>query len=294
MSTSKSCISCGLSSKDIPLVFVTPSARVAKCPSCGLAWTDDSFEDMVLADEVGYWGQAIYEEHALQFQQEATSYLDLISRYKNGVRLLDIGCGVGFFLASAEQMGWEATGLDVSVRAVRQAQRRLNQGSVIASTVADAEFPTSYFDVITLWSALEHMAHPAQSLDRILTWLKPDGIIALEVPIEDSLLKTLNRWMYKLSGGRFHAVHYLYGNAPGSHIWSFSKKSLRLLFRQHGLQRLHIERRNSTLGVLLAKYQTDRGLFRRAVKFTAMATLNTIATLTRHQNKLIIVFGRYP
>ncbi len=42
-----------------------------------------------------------------------------------GGRLLDIGCGYGFFLKIAEEKGWEAVGVDLDPKGVAYAKERL-------------------------------------------------------------------------------------------------------------------------------------------------------------------------
>jgi 2-polyprenyl-3-methyl-5-hydroxy-6-metoxy-1,4-benzoquinol methylase/DNA-directed RNA polymerase subunit RPC12/RpoP len=121
------------------------------------------------------------------FRHETKQKNLAISKYKRQGRLLDIGCSTGNFLYGMSQTGsWEVYGLEPG-RTAAEYVRTWYKFPVVAGTLADADLPAHYFDVVTMWHALEHMPDPRDSLQAIRGLLKPDGLLVMEVPNPDSL-----------------------------------------------------------------------------------------------------------
>lgn len=55
-------------------------------------------------------------------------------------RLLDVGCGYGFFLKIAEVRGWEAIGLDLDPQGVAYAKESLRANALLGD-LRDVHFP---------------------------------------------------------------------------------------------------------------------------------------------------------
>jgi len=103
-----------------------------------------------------------------------------------GKRLLDWGCGGGFFLKSAASFGWDATGYDVSAEALESCRK---ERLMVVGNVD--ELPENSFDVITLVHVLEHIANPGPLLVSLKRLLAPNGRLFVEVPNSKSLRATL-------------------------------------------------------------------------------------------------------
>ncbi len=70
-------------------------------------------------------------------------------------RLLDVGAGLGTFLAQARQDGWAVEGTEVSETAVSYALERY--GIVLhRGQVEQMDLGSGSYDIITLWHVLEH------------------------------------------------------------------------------------------------------------------------------------------
>ena len=108
-----------------------------------------------------------------------------ITRAEPGMRLLDVGCGSGEFLAYARSAGWEVVGVDPDPKAVEVARNRgldVRKGGI---EVLDPEWDR--FDGITLNHVIEHVHEPLTVLERCYALLKPGGWIWLETPNLDAL-----------------------------------------------------------------------------------------------------------
>jgi 2-polyprenyl-3-methyl-5-hydroxy-6-metoxy-1,4-benzoquinol methylase len=100
-------------------------------------------------------------------------------------RCLDVGCGGGVFLGLLKQRGWVPVGVEPNSDLVSRARERHGL-DVRFGTLSTAPLEENFFDVITLWHALEHDSHPAETLARCYQLLKPGGVAIVQVPDHDS------------------------------------------------------------------------------------------------------------
>ncbi|MBN2187677.1 MAG: class I SAM-dependent methyltransferase [Dehalococcoidia bacterium] len=107
--------------------------------------------------------------------------MQLIKKYESGTSLLDIGCGEGFFLLNASEVGYTAKGIEVSQDAVAYAQKELGL-DVDMGHFGESQLPENYFDVVTLWQVLEHVPYPLMILKEAHRILKPGGLAAIATP----------------------------------------------------------------------------------------------------------------
>lgn len=97
-----------------------------------------------------------------------------------GARVLDVGCGPGWFWKACTHLpdDMALTLLDQSAHMVDAATARLAHLNIAGSVVADAvtlPFPDQCFDVVTAMHMLYHMPDPGQTLDEIHRVLVPGG-----------------------------------------------------------------------------------------------------------------------
>ena len=107
-------------------------------------------------------------------------------------RLLDIGCGPGFFLKTALARGWNAHGIEPSQQAAAHARS-------LGATVTEGFFnwnsaqTLGRFDVVNLTNVLEHVPDAAQTLSRAAGLLEPGGVLCVGVPNDFSLFQIAAR-----------------------------------------------------------------------------------------------------
>ncbi|WP_249976559.1 cyclopropane fatty acyl phospholipid synthase [Vreelandella olivaria] len=105
----------------------------------------------------GYWKNA----NTLDAAQEAK--LDLICRklqLEPGMRVLDIGCGWGSFMAyAAEHYGVECVGLTISKEQAEFGKRLMNKGLPVVFRLQDYRDETELFDRIVSVGMFEHVGH---------------------------------------------------------------------------------------------------------------------------------------
>jgi SAM-dependent methyltransferase len=95
-------------------------------------------------------------------------------------RLLDAGCGSGYFLPIAQTLGYQAEGLEIDPKACARAHAHgltVHQGSF-----PDTGLESKSFDEITLSHVLEHLHDPVGALREASRVLRPEGRIWIVVP----------------------------------------------------------------------------------------------------------------
>ena len=127
----------------------------------------------------GYWKDAA----SLDDAQEAK--LDLICRklgLQPGMRVLDIGCGWGSFMAyAAEYYGVECVGLTISREQAEFGKRLMRSGLPVEFRLQDYRDETEQFDRIASIGMFEHVGHKnyRQFMEVASRCLKDDGLFLL-------------------------------------------------------------------------------------------------------------------
>jgi 2-polyprenyl-3-methyl-5-hydroxy-6-metoxy-1,4-benzoquinol methylase len=98
-----------------------------------------------------------------------------------GARLLDVGCGTGYFLERAQDL-YEAAGVDPSPIAVEMCTRRHLQSVVLGSATDLSAFDGERFDLITLLDVIEHVDDDVLALRTASSKLERGGRLLVTVP----------------------------------------------------------------------------------------------------------------
>ncbi len=154
-------------------------------------------------------------------------------------RLLDIGCGYGFFLKMADEKGWKAVGVDLDPKGIAYAKEHL-QVNALLGDIRDINFPDGSFDLVTLWNVVDFVPDPLDFISEIHRVLKEDGYLFIRTPnvawhyLSFRLAKFLKHlgWC-KLFDERPYSTFIF-------HLTNFSRLTLRLLLDRSGFIPLRI------------------------------------------------------
>jgi glycosyltransferase involved in cell wall biosynthesis/2-polyprenyl-3-methyl-5-hydroxy-6-metoxy-1,4-benzoquinol methylase len=200
----------------IHYLFSACGHRVVRCDDCGLVFSNPQPSDDELAGiyDANYFlgseSEAGRDTVSKIKQATANLYLSEIRRYhgsENG-RLLEVGCGEGDFLVSAEADGWQVAGVEFSPPACKIAQQRLKNGKVTCGELQQASLASEQFDLCVVSDVIEHVRAPMEFLQEIHRVLKPGGTLFIATPSIDSWSARImrQRWM------EFKAEHLTYFN----------------------------------------------------------------------------------
>jgi SAM-dependent methyltransferase len=139
---------------------------------------------------------------------------DLIEiRVARKAKILDIGCGYGFFLGEMQQRGWQVEGIEISATGRTYAHKTWNI-PVQAEPLEALSFPDNHFDVVTLFYVIEHLLDPLSLLREARRILKPGGLILLRWPHTAPMLKALGPFVKNYD--YFHTPFHLYDFSPST------------------------------------------------------------------------------
>lgn len=207
--------------------------QIYECLRCGLLFT----EPRPKKSEIGkYYKSEEYYSHQenksgfIPKLYESVKSVNLRKKYKmatNGIakgRVLDIGCGVGDFLHTMEQKGWETEGIEPSEDAKAIAKKRIK--AEVLDTEAQETLPDNSFDLITMWHVLEHVDDLHWQLNQLERLVKPNGRVVMAVP------------NYKSYDGVFYKEKWAAYDVP-RHLNHFNQETLVKIFKTNNL--IHIK-----------------------------------------------------
>ena len=98
------------------------------------------------------------------------------------LRVLDIGCGAGILTESIARKGLNATGIDLSEKAIQIAKKHAETEGVSLDyhCIATEDFEKNHqhaFDIITCMEMLEHVPDPSSIIQSATNMLKPGGTL---------------------------------------------------------------------------------------------------------------------
>ena len=181
------CNICG--SDEYRLFREIDGCRLVRCRLCGLVYvnprrtrweTGDEYSASYHIERLLGYEPGTEEEIEKEIGKNIGRAEEIVRECGMGGRLLDVGCGAGFFIACLRRYGWEVEGVDVSEWAARFAREKLGL-SVFTGRVEDIDFDRR-FDVITLFHLLEHLPDPLGTLKKIGVLMAPDGTLVVKGP----------------------------------------------------------------------------------------------------------------
>ena len=190
--------------------------RYVQCHRCGLVWIvprpsfpelAEQYEDYlpVDSDEVAAW------DRMMKPVIHSSTHLIKARTGADGGRLLDVGCGFGFFLREMKNQGWQVEGGEIAPAGIRYTRERWNI-PVHDQPLEELGIADNVFDVVTLFYVIEHVADPIQLLTEVNRILKPGGLVLLRWPHSTPLVKLLGPFSKKLD--LYHTPYHLYDFAP--------------------------------------------------------------------------------
>jgi SAM-dependent methyltransferase len=151
---------------------------------------------MATTDDDRYYGYLDYIEDRPNIEMKMGEVLDHIEAGGCHGRLLDVGCGPGFFVDLAQRRGWQAEGIELNKYAVACAEG-LGIAGVRAGVLSDVDRPDGFYDCVTLFDVIEHVADPRSEIEQVSRMLRPGGVIVIITPNADGKFSRLlgPRWL---------------------------------------------------------------------------------------------------
>jgi SAM-dependent methyltransferase len=205
------------------------ATTVMRCTQCGLVYANPlplpaDIGQHYDTDPGGYWKPEYFNDDPAYFRDQAQTFRSLWGRDSTPVAL-DIGAGLGKAMRSLTVQGFDAHGIEPSpaFRDAAIAQGGIEPDRITLGAVEDADLPADTFDFVTFGAVLEHLADPADMIDRALHWTRPGGLVHIEVPSSDWLTARIFNLAYRAQGLDY--VTNLSPMHPPFHLYEFTPAS---------------------------------------------------------------------
>lgn len=227
-------ITCPLCGGPANRMFPAEHDWLVRCAKCRLGFahpqpTDAELETIYSADYYTQFGYAAGAADAALARIKRATYARFLRQAEavtgrstpdRRLRLLDVGCGLGYSLLGGEQRGWDVAGLEPHALAGHGLPAHLAD-RIVRGTLNDYQ-PAQSFDLVSLIDVIEHVRDPVATIRQAAALLRPGGVLLLAT--NDLSCRPAGRptWVH------FHRAH----------LWYFSPATLSAAVEQAGLTAL--------------------------------------------------------
>jgi SAM-dependent methyltransferase len=183
------------------------TTTIHRCRRCGLVFANpmplpDDIADHYAVDPGEYWADATTAPDPGYFEEQIATFRRLWRGDHRDAAALDIGAGLGKAMLKLSRHGFAASGVEPSApfREAAIAQNGIPGDRLLLGRIEDVEFDLASFDFITFGAVLEHLPAPSSAIERALAWLRPGGLIHIEVPSANWLMARVLDRIYRLQG----------------------------------------------------------------------------------------------
>ncbi len=209
----------------------------------------------------------MYKVYDIVRDYSISQKLNLIKQYHKSGSLMDLGCGLGYFLNGVNKDGvFAPTGVDVSDDAIKYVK---NTFGLEVKNESDLDKFDSYsFDVITQWHVLEHVHLLNERMQQLKRLLKPNGTLFIAVP-------NSNSW------DALHYKEFWDGYDVPRHLYHFNQKSFSLLMQKHGFKVVETKPMIFDAPYISMRSEVHKG---RSFEFVRGALSGAISTIKAKKN----------
>lgn len=221
------------------------TTTIVQCNNCGLIFSNPQPIPFDIQAHYGvppedYWKENYFVSSENDFKTEINT-LKKIMEIKQGMKSLDVGAGLGKAMLALTNEGFDAYGFEPSLPFYERAisKMKLLPHKLKLGMLEEVDYPLNEFDFITFGAVLEHLYNPSEAITKAITWLKPNGIIHIEVPSSNWLTNKLINLICKL---RF--TNYVANISPMHspfHLYEFGAKSFAAHAQLHNYKVVLIE-----------------------------------------------------
>lgn len=221
------------------------SIAVKRCTTCDLIYSSPQPVPHDIQDHYGippetYWPPEYFRLNPSYFSDAIFKAKKLLP-FQPGMKALDIGAGIGKCLISLKNAGFDAYGFEPSIPFYERAIQvmGIKPDKLKKGMMEEMNYEPNTFDFITFGAVLEHLYDPDKALAKAMNWLKPNGIIHVEVPSSKHLVAKIFNLYYRLTGTNY--VTNLSPMHSPFHMYEFGIRSFQENQRKNQYSIVHFQ-----------------------------------------------------
>lgn len=222
------------------------TVSVMKCSNCGLIYSNPQPIPYDMQDHYGvppesYWYNEYFTANPHYFSNQIGKAKKFLS-FQPGMKALDIGAGLGKAMIAMENAGFDAYGFEASVPFYDRAIEKMgiSPQKLKRAALEEVDYQPETFDFISFGAVLEHLYDADLSIAKAMTWLKPNGIIHIEVPSSDYTISKIFNFYYRLRGTNYvtnispmHSPFHMYEFGLGSFTKNQKKHQYKIVYHEY-------------------------------------------------------------
>ena len=204
-----------------------------KCNSCGFVFTNPrpteetnglyyKFDDYIshTNSSNGITGSIYRFVRKLNLKRK----FKVLSKHNCGNKVLDVGCGTGFFPKYLMAKGYNVTGLepDADARKFAVEVNKINALPLDALNKLESKF-----NCITMWHVLEHVYHLRIQLSTLTSLVAPGGIFVIALP------------NYKCYDAKHYGKFWAGYDVP-RHLYHFDEETITSLMSKYNFEKIEV------------------------------------------------------
>lgn len=229
------CIVCG--SDNLKALNGFEHASLTRCGECGMVFSSANPTLRELEEYYKGYGRNDYlSPITIKRYHEI---LDQFESVRKTNRLLDVGCGIGYFLDVAKERGWEVYGTEFTDKAIEICESKgikMHKGPLNPSN-----YNLESFDVITSFEVIEHINTPNLEVSNISKLLRKEGLFYITTPNFNSTLRYYLGPKYNVIGWPEHLSYY-------------TPSTIENLMKRHSLKKVFIQ----TTGISITRFLSSK------------------------------------
>lgn len=129
------------------------------------------------------WGNRAKDWTEIQEKQGKDGYDFVLDHLqdKHPAKILDMGCGSGYFCQLAALQGFQIYGIDKTESLLNEAKIRIPDAHWILANMEELPFPDNTFDIVCGFNSFQYANDLLQALAEAKRVLKPSGLLAIMV-----------------------------------------------------------------------------------------------------------------
>lgn len=210
--------------------------HLVQCGSCSFVFSQTIPSEKELVDLYSSYGRDDYLSPVTikRFHE----ILDRLDKFRKTNRMIDVGCGIGYFLEAAKERGWDVYGTEYTDEAVaicRSKGIKMQQGKLNASN-----YEAASFDVLISIEVIEHINNPSEETEHFSRIVRPGGAVYLTTPNFNSISRLLLK-------EKWNVLSY------PEHLCYYTPRTIQNLFSRHGFRKIKTE----TTGISISRIQSS-------------------------------------